>query len=125
MLDTGATLNVISYGSWRRLGLEKFDLQETKIKIITANVQPMQILGITPTLSIDIAGYTLNVSFKVVDFLAADEFISKRSFIRAHGVLIDVNEQKTVIRSPEGIEPGREEQIASNNKKCQYFLRKL
>ena len=42
MLDTGATLNVMSFGAWRRLGFERTDLRTTEIKIMTANDQPMK-----------------------------------------------------------------------------------
>ena len=90
MLDTGTTLSVMSYGAWRRLGYERTDLSTTEIRIMTANDQPMKILGMAPLVTLRIAGYDLLENFVVVDFLGSDEFILSRSFIRAYGVLIDL-----------------------------------
>ena len=99
MLDTAATLNVMSYGAWRRLGYDRTDLRTTKVKFMTTNYQPMELLGVAPSVTLRIAGCDLLEDFVVVDFLGSDEFILSRSFIRAYGVLIDLNERTLTIRN--------------------------
>ena len=63
MLDIGATLSVMSYGAWRRLGYERTDLSTTEIKIMTANDQPMKILGVAPLVTLRMAGCHLVEDF--------------------------------------------------------------
>ena len=122
MLDTGATLSVMSYGAWRRLGYERTELNATEIKIMTANDQPMKILGMTPLVTLRMAGYDLLENFVVVDFLGSDEFILGRSFIRAYGVLIDLNEKVLTVRNPERVVSTREESIQDVSKRVPVYV---
>ena len=71
-------MSVMSYGAWRRLGYERTDLNTTEIKILTANDQPMKILGIAPLVTLRMAGYDLVEDVVVVHFLGSDEFILGR-----------------------------------------------
>ena len=68
------------------------------------------------------AGYDLLENFVVVDFLGSDEFILGRSFIRAYGVLIDLNEKVLTIRNPERILPTREESIQDVSKRATVYV---
>ena len=89
---------------------------------MTANDQPMKILGIAPLVTLRMAGYDLIDDFVVVDFLGSDEFILGRSFIRAYGVLIDLNEKVLTVRNPERIVPTTEELIQDVNKRVPVYV---
>ena len=82
----------------------------------------MNILGMASLVTLRMAGYDLVEDFVVVDFLGSDEFILGRSFIRAYGVLIDLNEKVLTVRNPERIVPTREDSIQDVNKRVPVYV---
>ena len=60
---------MVRYGVWRSLGVEKTELRNKVINIMTANDQPKKILGITALVIPRMADYVPSQDFVVADFL--------------------------------------------------------
>ena len=124
LLDTGAVLSVIPIENWERMGFDKGDLIDSRIRLSAANKGPLRVLGRTPKKALNLGERNLWMSFLVVENLdESDQFILGRDFIRNFNVTIDLNNAKFRIRNPDRkyvIKPVN--MIMANEKKVQVFL---
>ena len=92
LLDTGAVLSVIPIETWERMGFDKDDLIDSRIRLSAANKGVLQVLGRTPKIALNLGERNLWMSFLVVENLdESDQFILGRDFIRIFDVMIDLN----------------------------------
>ena len=102
LLDTGAVLNVIPIKIWERMGFDKDDLIDSRIRLSAANKRALRVLGRTPIIALNLGERNLWMSFLVVENLdESDQFILGRDFIRNFDVKIDVNNAMFRIRNPD------------------------
>ena len=102
LLDTGAVLSVVPIETWERMGFNKDDLIESRIRLSAANNGALRVLGTTSKIALSLGGGNLWMSVLVVDNLdESDQFILGRDFIRNFDVTIDLNNAMFRIRNPE------------------------
>ena len=81
--DTGAVLSVIPIETWERMGFNKDDLIDSRIRLSAANKGALRVLGRTPIKALNLGERNLWISFLVVENLyESDQFILGRDFIR-------------------------------------------
>ena len=124
LLDTGAVLSVIPIETWERMGFDKDDLIDSRIRLSAANKGALRVLGRTPILALNLGERNLWMSFLVVENLdETDQFILGRDFIRNFDVAIDLNNAMFRIRNPDrryAIKPVN--LIMANETKAPVFL---
>ena len=124
LLDTGAVLSVIPIETWERMGFNKDDLIDSRIRLSAANKGALRVLGRTPTIALNLGERNLWMSFFVVENLdESDQFILGRDFIRNFDVTIDLNNAMFRIRNPDRryeIKPVN--LIMANENKAPVFL---
>ena len=102
LLDTRAVLSVIPIETWERMGFDKDDLIDSRIRLSAANKGALRVLGRTPIRDLNLGERNLRMSFLVVENLnESDQFILGRDFIRHFDVTIDLNNAIFRIRNPE------------------------
>ena len=124
LLDTGAVLSVIPIETWERMGIDKGDLIDSRIRLSAANKGALRVLGRTPIIALNLGERNLWMSFIVVENLdESDQFILGRDFIRNFDVTIDLNNAMFRIRNPDrryAIKPVN--LIMANENKAPVFL---
>ena len=124
LLDTGAVLIVITIETWERMGFDKGDLIDSRIRLSAANKGALRVLGRTPIIAVNLGERNLWMSFIVVENLdESDQFILGRDFIRNFDVTIDLNNAMFRIRNPDrryAIKPVN--LIMANENKAPVFL---
>ena len=60
LLDTGAVLSVIPIETWERLGFDKDDLIDSRIRLSAANKKALWVLGRTPIISLNLGDRNLD-----------------------------------------------------------------
>ena len=94
LLDTGAVLSVIPIETWERMGFDKHDLIDSRIRL--------RVLVRTPIIALNLGEHNLWMSFLVVENLdESDQFILGRDFIRNFDVTIDLSNAMFRIRNPD------------------------
>ena len=79
LLDTGAVLSVIPIETWERMGFNKDDLIDSRIRLPAANKGALRVLGRTPIIALNLGERNLWMSFLVVENLdESDQFILGR-----------------------------------------------
>ena len=102
LLDTGAVLSVIPTKTWERMGFDKDDLTDSRIRLSAANKEALRVLGRTPIIAPNLGERNLWMSFLVVENLdESDQFILGRDLIRNLDVTIDLNNAMFRIRNPD------------------------
>ena len=102
LLDTGAVLSVIPIKTWERMGFDKDDSIDTRIRLSAANKGALRVLGRTPIIALNLGEHNLWMNFLVVENLdESDQFILGRDIIRNFDVTIDLNNAIFRIRNPE------------------------
>ena len=124
LLDTGAILSVIPIETWERMGFDKDDLIDSRIRLSAANKGALRVLGRTPIIALNLGECNLWMSFLVVENLdESDQIILGRDFIRNFDVTIDSNNAMFRIRIPDrryAIKPIN--LIIANENKAPVFL---
>ena len=124
LLDTGAVLSVIPIETWERMGFNKNDLIDSRIRLSAANEGALRVLGRTPIIALNLGERNLWMSFLVVENLdESDQFILGRDFIRNFDVTIDLNNAMFGIQNPDrryAIKPVN--LIMANENKAPVFL---
>ena len=124
LLDTGAVLSVIPIETWEKMGFDKGDLIDSRIRLSAANKGALRVLGRTPIIALNLGERNLWMSFIVVENLdESDQFILGRDFIRNFDVTIDLNNAMFRIRNPDrryAIKPVN--LIMANENKAPVFL---
>ena len=124
LLDTGAVMSVIPIETWERMGFDKGDLIDSRIRLSAANKGALRVLGRTPIIAQNLGERNQCMSFLVVENLnESDQFILGRDFIRNFDVTIDLNNAMFRIRNPERkyvIKPVN--LIMTNENKAPVFL---
>ena len=124
LLDTGAVLSVIPIEKWERMGFNKDDLIDSRIRLSAPNKGALRMLGRTPIIALNLGERNLWMSFLVVENLdESDQFILGRDFIRNFDVTIDLNNAMFRIRNPDrryAIKPVN--LIIANEDKAPVFL---
>ena len=69
LLDTGAVLSVITIETWERMGFNKNDLIDSRIRLSAANKGALRVLGRTPIIALNLGERNLWISFLVVENL--------------------------------------------------------
>ena len=69
LLDTGAVLSVIPIETWERMGCDKDDLINSRIRLSAANKEALRVLGRTPIIALNLGERNLWMSFLVVENL--------------------------------------------------------
>ena len=101
-LDTGDVLSVIPIETWRKIGFDKDELFDSKIRLSAANKDTLRNLGRTPKIALNLGERHLWMNFLVVENLdESDQFILGRDFIRKFDVTIDLNNAMFKIQNPE------------------------
>ena len=102
LLDTGAVLSVIPIETWERIGFDKDDLIDSRIRLSAANKGALRVLGRTPIIALNLGERNLWMSSLVVENLDdSDQFILGRDFIRNFDVTTDLNKAMFRIRNPD------------------------
>ena len=102
LLDTGAVLSVIPIGTWERMGFDKNDLIDSRVRLSASSKGVLRVLGGTPIIALNLGERKLWTSFLVVENLdESDQFILGRDFIKNFDVTIDLNNAMFRIRNPE------------------------
>ena len=124
LIDRGAVWSVIPIETWERMGFDKDDLIDSRIRLSAANKGALRVLGMTPIKALKLGERNLWMSFLVVENLdESDQFILGRDFIRNFDVTIDLNTAMFRIRNPEKkyvIKPVN--LIMTNENKAPVFL---
>ena len=90
------------YQSWERMGYDKEDLIDSRIRLSAANKGALRVLGRTPIIALNLGERNLWMSFLVVENLdESDQFILGRVFIRIFDVTIDLHNAMFRIRNPD------------------------
>ena len=117
-------MSVIPIETWERLGFDKEDLIESRIRLSAANKGALRVLGRTPIIALNLGECSLWMSFLGAENLdESDQFILDRDFIRKFDVTIDLNNAMFRIRSPDRkyvIKPVN--LIMANENKAPVFL---
>ena len=128
LLDTGAVLSLIPIETWERMGFNKDDLIDSRIRLSAANKGALRVLGRTPIIALNLGERNLWMSFLVVENLdESDQFILGRDFIRNFDVTIDLNNAMFRIRNPDrryAIKPVNLK-IANENKAPVFLSRRV
>ena len=66
LLDTRAVFTVILIETWRRMGFDKDDLIDSRIRLSAANKGALRVIGRTPIIALDLGERNLWMSFLVV-----------------------------------------------------------
>ena len=126
LLDTGAVLSVIPIETWERMGLDKDDLIDSRIRLSAANKGALQVLGRTPIIALNLGERNLWINFLVVENLdETEQFILGRDFIKNFDVTIDLSNAMFRIWNPDRkyvIKPVN--LIMANESKAPMFLSK-
>ena len=102
LLDTGAVLSIIPIETWERMGFDKGDLIDSRIRLSAANKGALRVVGRTPITALNLVERNLWMKFLVVENLdESDQFILSRDFIRNFDVTIDLNNAMFRIRNPD------------------------
>ena len=121
---TGTILSVIPIETWERMGFNKDDLIDSRIRLSAANKGALRVLGRTPIIALNLGERNLWMSFLVVENLdESDQLILGRDFIRNFDVTIDLNNAMFRIRNPDrryAIKPVN--LIMANENKAPVFL---
>ena len=81
LLDTGAILSVIPIETWKKMGFDKGDLINSRIRLSAANKGALRVLGRTPIIALNLGERNLWMSFFMVENLdESDQFILGRDF---------------------------------------------
>ena len=124
LLDSGAVLSVVPIETWERMGFNKDDLIDSRIRLSAANKGALRVLGRTPIIDLNLGERNLWMSFLVVENLDdSDQFILDRDFIWNFDVTIDLNNAMFRIRNPDTkyvIKPVN--LIMANENKAPVFL---
>ena len=124
LLDTGAVLSVIPIETWKRMGFDRDDLIDSRIRLSAANKGALRVLGSTPIITLNLRERNLWMSFLVLENLdESDRFNLGRDFIRNFDETIDLNNAMFRIRNPERkyvIKPVN--LIMANENKAPVFL---
>ena len=119
-----AVLSVIPIETWERMGFNKNDLIDSRIRLSAANKGALRVLGRTPIIALNLGERNLWMSFLVIENLdESDQFILGRDFIRKFDVTIDLNNAMFRIRNPDrryAIKPVN--LIMANENKAPVFL---
>ena len=92
LLNTGAVLIVIPIETWRRIGFDKDNLNDSRIRLSAANKGLLRVIGRTPIIALNLRELNLWICFLVVEHLdESDQFILGRDFIRNFDVTINLN----------------------------------
>ena len=102
LLDTGAVLSVIPIETWERMGFDKDELIDSRIRLSAANKGALRVLVRTPIIAPNLGERNLWMNFLVVENLdESDQFILGRDFIRNFDVTIDLSNAMFRIRNPD------------------------
>ena len=117
-------MSVIPIETWERMGFNKGELIDSRIRLSAANKGALRVLGRTPIIALNLGERNLWMSFLVVENLdESDQFILGRDFIRKFDVAIDLNNAMFRIRNPDrryAIKPVN--LIMANETKAPVFL---
>ena len=69
LLDTGAVLCVIPIETWERVGFDKDDLIDSRIRLSAASKETLRVLGKTPIIALILGERNLWMNFLVVENL--------------------------------------------------------
>ena len=101
LLDTGDLLSLIPVETWKKMGFDKDDLIDSKIRLSATNNEALRVLDMTPIIALNLRKCSLWMSFLVVENLdESDQFILGRDFIKSFDVTIDLNKAMFTIRNP-------------------------
>ena len=79
LFDTGAKCDVMGLAAWERIKGNAMLLQ-SPIHLLMADGSSMRVMGMTPSIVLDIAGHQLEMNFVVVSGLAKEDFLLGRSY---------------------------------------------
>ena len=92
LLDTGAVLRVIPTETWRKMGFDKDDLFDSRIRLSAENKVARWVLGSRSKIALSLLERNLWIRFLVVDNLdESDQTILDRDCIRNFDVTVDLN----------------------------------
>ena len=95
-------MSVIPIETWERMGFDKEDLIDSRLRLSAANKGALRVLGRTPIIALNLEEHNLWLSFLVVETLdESDQFILGRDFIKKVDVTFDLNNAMFRIRNPE------------------------
>ena len=106
LLDMGAVLSVIPIETWRRMGFDKEDLLDSRIRLSAANKGALRVLGCSESggalKALNLGERNLWIGFLVVENLdESDQFNLGRDFIGNFDVTIGLNNAMFRIRNLE------------------------
>ena len=81
LLDMGAVLSVIPVETWTRMGFDKDDLIDSRIRLSAAKKEALKVLGRTPIIALNLGARNLWNEILVVENLGeSDQFIWGRFY---------------------------------------------
>ena len=117
-------MSVVLIETWERMGFDKDDLIDSRIRLSAANKGALRVLGRTPIMALNLGERNLWMSFLGVENLdESDQLILGRDFVKNFDVTIDLSNAKLRIRNPDRkyvIKPVN--LIMANENKAPLFL---
>ena len=102
MWQEDSVTRVIPIETWERMGFDKEDLIDSRLRLSAANKGALRVLGRTPIIALNLGERNLWMSFLVVENLdESDQFILDRDFVRNFDVKIDLNNAMFRIWNPD------------------------
>ena len=92
-------MSVIPIETWRRMGFDKDDLIDSRIRLSATKKGALRVIGRTPIIALNLGEGNLWMTFLVVENLdKSDQLILGRDSIRNFDVTIDLNNAMFRIR---------------------------
>lgn len=98
-LDSGAGPSIMDYDTWVQLGRKDEELEQVISTLTAINAEPLDVKGLTPSLTLKIGGIPINMRFLVVTRMVKDEIVLGRDFLRVYDVHLDVPNNKAVMKN--------------------------
>ena len=102
MIDTGSGVSILSLNAYQKIAsAHVLSLLPYDIQLYAASGKTINTIGIADNVNFHLSGHTLKTNFVVIaDYLAADDFLLSRKFLRTYNVLVDLTAMRVPIRDP-------------------------
>ena len=105
LVDTGSGVTILSFSTFNRVAVQtEAVLKPYQIDLYAANGKNIKTYGMAEHVRFQLGGYELGTNCVVVDdAMGVEDFLSRRNFLRAYQVFVDLTSMKIV--SPASVQP--------------------